>query len=78
MKRNDNILEEDDVLVTEGHCKSGDDTRLDVQKFSCSVELVRLVDKRIEALIDGLANHLASWHQLANIKENRLDRSYIS
>ena len=74
VQRNDNVLKEDNVLVTEGHGKSRDDTCLDVQKFCCSVELVRLVNKRIEALIDGLANHLASWHQLANIKGNRLDR----
>ena len=64
MKRNDNILEEDDVLVTEGHCEARDDTRLNIQQFCRSVELMHLVDQRIEALVDGFANHFASGYQL--------------
>lgn len=65
MERNNNILEEDDVLLAQGHRETRDDTCLDVEQLGSSVEFVCLVDQEVEALIDCLTDHLASWHQLS-------------
>ena len=60
----DHILEENHVLVSERHGEAGDDGGEDVEKLSGTVELVRLVDQGVEALVDGLSDHLSPWHQL--------------
>jgi len=65
VERNNNILEEDDVLLAQGHRETRDDTCLDVEQLGSSVEFVCLVDQEVEALIDCLTDHLASWHQLS-------------
>ena len=70
MERDDHILEENDMLVTQGNSKTRDDARLDVKKLSCAIELVHLVDQRVEALIDGLADHFATGHQLLTSKND--------
>jgi hypothetical protein len=64
VERDDHILEEDDVFFSEGHGESGDDTGQNVEQFRCSVELEGLVDETVEAVVDGLADHLSSGHQL--------------
>jgi len=64
VKWDDNILEENDMLVSERHCETRDDRGKNVKKLSGTVELVRLVDQGVEALVDGLSNHLSPWHQL--------------
>jgi len=64
VKRDDYVLEENHVLVTQGHCEAADDTGQDVEQFCGAVELVGLVDETEEALVDCLANHLAAGHQL--------------
>ena len=68
MQWDDHILEENNVLVSERHSESRNDGGKDVQKFSSTVELVRLMNQSVKALIDGLANHFASWYKL-EIKE---------
>jgi hypothetical protein len=45
MKRDDNVLEEDHVLISQGHCKATDDAGQDVEEFSSSVELVGFMDE---------------------------------
>ena len=64
MKWDDNILEENDMLVSQRHCKTRDDRGKDIKKLSSTVELVRLVDQGVEALVDGLSDPLSPWHQL--------------
>ena len=64
MEWDDNVLEEDDMLISERNSESTDDTRQNVQKLGRAVEFVILVDQRKEALVDGLTNHFSSWYEL--------------
>lgn len=66
MQGNDNVLEEDDVLVPEGHGEATDDAGEDIEELCGAIELVGLVDEAVEALIHGLPYHLSSRDQLAN------------
>jgi hypothetical protein len=54
MQRDDDSFEEDHVLVTKRNRESADDTRQNVQQFRSSVELVGLVNKCVEAVVNGL------------------------
>ena len=45
MERNDNILEEDNVLISKWYSESTDDTCKDIKKLSSSIELVSLMNK---------------------------------
>lgn len=63
MERDDDVLEEDDVLVSQGNSETTDDTGEDIKQFGGTIELVSLVDQGEEALVDGLSNHLSSWHE---------------
>lgn len=60
----DYVLEEDHVLVAEGHGEAGDNTRQDIEQLGSPVELVCFVDETEEALVDCLSDHLAARHQL--------------
>lgn len=64
MQRNDDVLEEDNVLVSQRNSESTNDTRQNVEKLGGTVELVVLVNKCKEALVDGLSNHFSSWNKL--------------
>ena len=63
MKRYDDIGEKDHVLVTKWNSESTDDTRQDIQKLGCTIELVILMDKCKEALVHCLTNHFSPWHE---------------
>lgn len=64
MQRDDHILEEDYVFITKRHGESRYDARQDVQKLSCSVELMSFVDQSVELLINGLPDHLSAGYEL--------------
>ena len=64
MKWDDNIIEENDVLVSQWDGKSRDDTCKDVEKFCSSVEFMSFMDKGEEALIDSLSNHFPTRDEL--------------
>ena len=64
MERDDDILEEDYVLITKGHSKARDDASLDIEKLRRAVEFVNFMNQCVEALVDGLADHLATGYQL--------------
>ena len=64
MKRNDNVLEENDVLISERNSESTNDTGQNVEKLGGTVEFVVLVNECKEALVDGLTDHLSSWDEL--------------
>ena len=65
MKWNDNVLEEDDMLISERNSKSTNDTCQNVEKLSGTVEFVILVNQCKEALVDGLTDHFSSWDELS-------------
>ena len=52
------------MLVSQWHRETRDDRGKDVQKLGGSVELVRLVDQGVEALIHGLSDHLSARNKL--------------
>lgn len=64
VERNDHRLEEVDVLLSQWHCESGNDGGQDIQQLRGSVEPEVLVDESVEAIRDGLSDHLSPWHQL--------------
>ena len=64
VERNDDIFEESHMFVSKRHSEPGDNTGEDVEQLSSTIELVRLMDEGIEALIHCLSNHLSSGHQL--------------
>ena len=61
---NDDVLEEDHVLVSEGHCETRDDTGKNIKKFCSSIEFMCFMNQTEKALIDCFSNHLAARHQL--------------
>lgn len=65
MEWDDDVLEENDVLISKWHSKATDDTCQYIEELSSTVELMVLVDKSEKALVDGLTNHLSSWHKLS-------------
>ena len=64
MQWNDDVLEEDDVLISQRNSESTDDTRQNVEKLGGTVKLVILVNQCKEALVDGLTDHFSSWNEL--------------
>ena len=64
MQRDDNVLEEDDMLISQRNSESTDDTGQNVKELSCTVEFVILVDERKETFVDGLTDHFSSWYEL--------------
>lgn len=67
VQRDDHVLEEHHMLITEWHCKAGDDTCENVKQLSGTVKLVLLVDQSIERFIDSFSDHLTAGHQLQHI-----------
>jgi len=65
VQRDDNVLEEDDMLISQRNSESTDDTGQNVKELGGTVEFVILVDERKETLVDGLTNHLSSWYELS-------------
>jgi hypothetical protein len=59
----DNSFEEVDMLLSQWHSKSTDDTCQDVEKFCRSIEFEILMNECIEAIGDGLSDHLSSWDE---------------
>jgi len=64
VKRDNYILEEDNVLVTKGHCKARDDRGQDVEELGSSVKLMCLVDQTEKAFVNSLSDHFPPWYQL--------------
>ena len=60
----DDGLEELHVLFAERDCEAADDGGQDVEELGRPVELVVFVDEGQEAVVDGLADHLPTRHQL--------------
>jgi hypothetical protein len=63
VQRNDNILEENDMLFSERYSKPTDDTGKNVKQLRCTIELESLMDQRVEAIVDCLTNHFSSGHK---------------
>jgi hypothetical protein len=60
----DDGLEEVDVLFSEGDCETRNDGSENVEEFGGPVELEGLVDERVEAVGDGLSDHLSPGDEL--------------
>ena len=60
----DDVLEKDDVFLSQWHCESANNTSQNVQQLGRAVEFMGLVDQGEEALVDGLADHLSARNQL--------------
>lgn len=63
MQRDDDVLEENNVFVSQWDSKTTDNTGKDVQKFGSTIEFVGLVDKSKKAFVNSLSNHLSSWDE---------------
>ena len=64
VERNNDVFEEDDVLLSQWHCETRDDAGQNVQQLRGAVEFEGLVDEGVEAVVDGLSDHLTSGDQL--------------
>ena len=64
MEWDDNVLEENNMLISEWDSKSTNDTGQDIEKLSSSIELVDFMDQSEEALVDGLSDHFSPWDKL--------------
>ena len=65
MKRDDDVLEENHVFISERDGESTNDTGQNVQKLSGTIEFVGFMDESEKALVNGLSDHLSSWHKLS-------------
>ena len=63
VKRNNDILEENDVFIPERNGETTNNTCQDIKKLGSTVEFVGFMDEGEEALIDSLSDHLSSWNQ---------------
>lgn len=66
VERDDDILEEYNVFISEKDSKPRNDARKNIQQLSRSVELMSLVNQREEHFVDRFADHLASGYELNN------------
>ena len=65
VKRNDDILEEDDVFFSQGNSKTRDDAGQDIKKFRSPIELESFMDETVEAVINGFSDHFSPGDQLS-------------
>lgn len=61
---NDNVLEENDVLVTKRNRETGNYAGENIKELSSTIEFVGFVDQTEEAFVDCLSNHLSTGNQL--------------
>jgi hypothetical protein len=54
VERDDDRLEEDDVLLPQRNGEAADDTGQDVKQLGSAVEFIILVDESVETIIDCL------------------------
>jgi hypothetical protein len=64
VQRNDDCLEEDHMLLSEGDSEARNYTGQDIQQLRSAIKLEVLVDKAVEAVGDSLADHFPPGHQL--------------
>ena len=64
MERDDDILEEVNMLVTKRDCESWDDSSENIKNLSGAIELVFLVDKVIESVRKGFSDHFTTRDDL--------------
>jgi len=62
MEGDDDVLEENNVFVTEGHGESRNDGGKNVKELCSTVEFVSLVNEGVEALVDSLTDHFSARH----------------
>jgi hypothetical protein len=70
VQRDNHILEENNVFISEGDCETTDDTGKDIKKFCSTVEFVGFVNQGVETFVDCLSYHLSSGDKLQEIVRN--------
>jgi hypothetical protein len=63
MQWDDNILEENNVLVSQGYCESTNDTSQNVEELGGTIKFMIFMNKREETFIHRFSNHFSSRHQ---------------
>ena len=63
MQWDDNVLEEDNVFISEWDGESTDNTRQNVEELSGTIEFMVFMDKSEETLVNCLSDHFSSWHK---------------
>ena len=61
----DDVLEKDHMLISQGHRESTDDTGQNIEELGGSIEFMVFVDQSKETLVYGLSDHLSSWNKLS-------------
>jgi len=64
VKWDNNILEKDDMLISERYSETGNNRSQDIKKLSGSVELMRFVNQAEKALVNSLSDHFSTGYQL--------------
>ena len=64
MKGNDDILEENDVLFSEGNCETGNNGSKDVEQLGSPIEFESLMDQTVEAVVNSFSDHLSTRNKL--------------
>jgi len=65
MKRNNDVVKEDNMLISERYSESTDDTGKDIQQLGGTVELMVFMNKGEETLVHWLSDHFSSWHEFS-------------
>ena len=64
VKWNDDVLEKNNMLISQRNSESTDNASQNIKKLCSPVELMVLVNKCEELLVDSLSNHFTSWNEL--------------
>ena len=63
MQRNNDVLEEDNVLISQRNRVPTDNAGKYFQKLGCTVEPMLFMNESDQALVDGLSDHLSPGHK---------------
>ena len=65
MEWDDNVLEKDNMLISQWDSETRNNTGKDIKKFGSAIELMCLLDQQKEAFVHCLSNHFSSWNQFS-------------
>lgn len=63
MKRDDDVLEEFDMLLSQRYCETTNDGGVDIKEFWDSVESESLMDESMEIVVHCPTDHFTSWDE---------------
>ena len=62
VKRNDDILEENNMLLSQGNSEAWNDWSQNIQKLWSSIKFECFVDQTVEAVINSFSDHFSSGY----------------